>query len=263
LRTAPRSLFSPTLGADPHEPVLAWSLRSLPWLTRGRAARHGVLVFVGGGLASAALLLATGGSGMAVSLALLLPVALRLVLDELTMVRAWGRIGLEYRTGRWDALRLTGVWRLMMAVLGVQTGVVVSLLVFTLREPAASGSPIVPLFTLTTAGVILVLDVLMRTRALAALGLALSASAPRAGAAAVLGSLALILFWFAQMVAILTGLMLASFVAAFASLLIFDSFDWSTLALLALVLPLAVDVLVQRSALYRLALAVAERDGTA
>ena len=192
---------------------------------------------------------------MAVSLALLLPVTLRLVLDELTMVRAWGRIGLEYRTGRWDALRLTaqtegdllrahyaaayaGVWRLMMAVLGVQTGVVVALMVFTLREPVAFGSPVVPLFTLTTAGVILVLDVLMRTRALAALGLALSASAPRAGAAAVLGSLALILFWFAQMVAILTGLMLASFVAAFASLLIFDSFDWSTLALLALVLPL-------------------------
>jgi hypothetical protein len=77
-----------------------------------------------------------------------------------------------------------------------------------------------------------------------------------------LGSVALVLFWAAQLAALFTGFVVASFVAGIA-MLWGGSENWALVAFVVFLLPLAVDWFVQRAALYRLALAVAERDAAA
>ena len=276
-----RRLVSPTLGVNHGEPVLAWLLRDMPWLHGpGHTWRTALGVF---GLSF--LLGALTGALLARSEAIawiILPlIGSRFVLDGLTMTRSWGRIGLEYRTGRWDLLRLTaqtegailrayyaascaGVWREMLVFLGLQTGM---LLTTTLADVATfTGYPASALWViLVSLGAVAILgfDLLLRPRAVAALGLALAASAPRAGLAAVLGGVALIGFWFAQFVALLAGFFVASFLAVLPSSEVGAVFVSTLLAIATLTPPLLVTLFVQRTALFRLAVAVAARDASA
>lgn len=256
---------------------MAWFVRGMPWLTNGRAASTGALAFTGGlsGTLLAALVLNAPPGDLPFWM-IALVAGSRLTLDTLAMTRSWGRIGLEYRTGRWDLLRLTaqsegallrahyaaayaGVWRPMLIALGVQTGILAALALIAV-PPAPLPSWWMSLVGLALMTVVIGAELLVRPRALSALGLALSASAPRAGSAAVAGSTALILFWAVQLAALFTGLVAASFIGAFATLIFNEVRDWSWLALIAFALPLAVNVFVQRAALYRLARAVAKRD---
>ena len=278
LRPALHNAFSPTLGVSLREPVLAVCLRDQTWLRKGRSARAGALAFAFGFGLIAALAVVFPLSAYDLPLALVLVITgVRVVLDTVTLARSWGRIGDEFRTGRWDLLRLTAqsegallrahyaaayasVWRLLLVALGAQTAatLVVVLSNATQIARSAQGPPFAWLAAL--AGIALfAVELMARPRALAALGLALSASAPRAGSAAVLGSMALLLFWAAQAAALFTGFVLASTIVAFA-LLWGASDQWTLLAFGVFLMPLALDWFVQRAALYRLALAVAERD---
>ncbi|MFN8380043.1 MAG: hypothetical protein U0452_15370 [Anaerolineae bacterium] len=272
-KQALRRLFSPTLGVARSEPVLAWMVRGIPWLRESRATRAGVLAFsIGFGLI-AALAVAFAFSATELPVALLLVIAgVRVVLDTATLARSWGRVGEEYRTGRWDLLRLTAqsegallrahyaaayasVWRLLLAALGAQTAatLIIMLSNFTQIARSPQSSPFAWLAAISGITLFTV-ELMARPRALVALGLALSASAPRAGSAAVLGSMALLVFWAAQGAALFTGFMLAS------AMLWGASEEWTWLAFGIFLLPLTVDWFVQRAALYRLAVAVDARD---
>jgi len=269
------------MGVNHGEPVLAWLLRGMPWsLDPGRTRRTALWTF------GPALLLGALAGALLVRFQALPWVGLflltaRLVLDVLTMTRSWGRIGLEYRTGRWDLLRLTaqsegailrahyaashaGVWREMLVFLGLQTGAlftagVANIATYATYSPTYAWVVLVLLAFIT----LLSLDLLLRPRALAALGLALSASAPRAGLAAVLGGFVLMGFWFAQGVALLIGLFFASLLAVFPTEDVGAVFASTMLVIAILTPPLFVTLLVQRMALFRLAVAVAARDASA
>lgn len=276
VKRALRNLFSPTLGVDRSEPVLAWLLRAMPWLQSGRSVRAGLLVFgpslALGGILGGWVVQADAGGWL-----LLFLIVSRIVLDGMTMARSWGRLALEYQTGRWDMLRLTAqtegailrahyaaasasVWRLMLALFGLQTGALLTILlgeiISAIGYPSSLWTVFIPLDLIFVLG----LDLLLRPRALAALGLALSASAPRAGMAAVLGSVALILFWFAQVMALGVGFFLASFTALASRNYVLSIVVASVLGLAVLIPPLLVTLFVQRVALFRLASAVAARE---
>jgi len=265
------------MGVNRREPVLAWLLRGQLWLTRGSAARVGRLSFI------LALLLGALAGAVALRVQvegalILLVLGSRIVLDGLAMARSWGRIGLEYQTGRWDVLRLTsqsegailrahyaaayaGVWRPLLIVLGIQSGVLLTMSAVAVARIALHPAALISMALVSLAFIaILNLDLLWRPRALTALGLALSASVPRAGMAVVAGGIALIGYWFAQLAALGTGSVLTSFLAIFSM----DEASAVTMSLLmgsfAFVLPLLVTVFVQRAALFRLAAAVAARD---
>lgn len=275
-----RRLLSPTMGINRSEPVLAWLLRGMTWLVSGRARRTGLRMltfsFLLGWLVGALFVSLEATGWLAIAL-----IASRFVLDGLTMTRSWGRIGLEYRTGRWDLLRLTaqtegailrahyaaahaGVWREMLVFLGLQTGMLLALgLAGTATSIVYPASSLWVIFVSLGLIAILSFDLLLRPRALAVLGLALSASAPRAGLAAVLGGVALIGFWFAQFVALLTGFFFASFLAVFPPSEAGAVFISTLLAIATLTPPMLVTVFVQRAALFRLAVAVAARDASA
>lgn len=192
LRPALHNAFSPTLGVSLREPVLAVCLRDQTWLQKGRSARAGALAFAFGFGLIAALAVVFPLSAYDLPLALVLVITgVRVVLDTVTLARSWGRIGDEFRTGRWDLLRLTAqsegallrahyaaayasVWRLLLVALGAQTAatLVVVLSNATQIARSAQGPPFAWLAAL--AGIALfAVELMARPRALAALGLAL------------------------------------------------------------------------------------------
>ncbi|MBL8147302.1 MAG: hypothetical protein JNL34_13035, partial [Anaerolineae bacterium] len=162
------------------------------------------------------------------------------------------------------AAAYASAWREMLVFLGLQTGMLLtSMLTNAATDTVYSASALWVVFLSLGFIVILGFDLLLRPRALAALGLALSASAPRAGVAAVLGGVALIAFWFAQSVALLTGFFFASILAVFPSSEVGAVFVSTLLTVAILTPPLLVTLFVQRTALFRLAVAVAARDASA
>lgn len=281
-----RRLFSPALGVDHSEPVLAWLLRRMPWLQSERARAAALIFFFIGFTASTVIFLALGRSLPAADVwVMLVFVGVRLLLDGLAAASAWGRLGPEYRSGRWDLLRLTaqtegallrahyaaahaGVWRMAMFGLGVQSGAALAFVTiwFATRSNYPLQFPVWAFALMLLAG----WELLLRPRTLVAVGLALSATAPRAGVAALLGGAALMLFWVANLAVLIVSSLAATTVLGLITL------PWQVAqsdAFVALILAFSLalfgvvfgslmilDVFVQRAALFRLASAVANRD---
>lgn len=225
-RASLRNGLSPVLGVNRADPVLVWALRQQAWALGAGAWKHGVAAFLAGALTGACLLgLASALRLPLFDLALLMIVALRPLADLVALAGSWGRLGPEFRSGRWDALRLTAqtegsllraheaaaharLWRLLWAALGAQTA---SLFMAALWLPAQARIDAAPVVAAAAVlSVPLALELLLRVRAMTTVGLALSAASSRAGTAVIFGGLALLLLWFVQVVMLVLGLLLAS-----------------------------------------------------
>jgi hypothetical protein len=259
--------------------VLLWLLRRQGWVRSPGVWWHGALAVLTGALASAVVLAAASlVRWPLLNPAILLVVALRPIMDWLALSGAWAQLGPEFRSGRWDQLRLTGkteggllliheaaahahLWRALWAVLGAQTAALALAALWLAGQPLGGQRAQI----LGGAGLLALLlgvELWLRVRALTMVGLALSASLPRAGGAALAGGLALLLLWLVQSALVLLGLMFASIAAV-----LIDPFTGGTGSLLFLLLFPALWVLaahrfVRRMALHRLVRSVARRSET-
>ncbi len=270
------SALSPTLGANPREPVLAWALRLLPWRTRRGMLLHGAPALIAGIVAGVVVVQRASGpaSPFPGETVLFIAVIARMLSDVMTMTRSAGRLGVEFRSGRWDMLRLTGqgeaavlralfvaahagAWRLMVMMLGLQIGLLAAL-GLAARPAAVERAEVWALLLLTA--ILLGAELALRPRAVAAMTLAASATAPRAGESVLIGGVLLVVYWVAQGVAALAGLL------AFTLIFGWFSARWPPFALNALTIAfvaapaMAVTLLAQRLALQRLVLAVVRHD---
>jgi hypothetical protein len=207
-----------------------------------------------------------------------LVLGLRPIMDWRALAGAWAQLGPEFRSGRWDQLRLTGktegglllaheaaaharLWHTLWAALGAQTAALALAALWLAGQPlAAETAQIIAVAALLA--LLLGADLWLRARALTMVGLALSASLPRAGGAALAGGLALLLLWIVQLALVMLGLMFASIATV-----IIDPFTGGTGSLLFLVFfpglwVLATHRFVQRMALHRLVRSVAWRSET-
>ncbi|HYO88221.1 MAG TPA: hypothetical protein VER79_06200 [Candidatus Limnocylindrales bacterium] len=279
LQSGLHRLSSPTLGADPADPVLAYVLRRQPWARRPGAWKQGALAFAVAAVVTVALLAFAALAGRAlIDPVLLLIVALRLGFDLMALLDTLGRLGPEFASGRWDALRLTAqtegvmlraqdaaaqarIWRPLWAALGAQTCGLLLAGAWLSVQPLA-GDAAGTLVSAAILALLLALELLLRVRAVHAVGLALSASAPRAGIAALFGALALLPIWLVQLAILLLGLMAAAASASLLDASVGDVVSGLLLLALPLLLVMASHGFVRQAALHRLANAVAERDLT-
>ncbi len=278
LQSALRNALSPTLGANTNSPVLIWALRRHAWVLRGRVATVSAQAFAAGfALTIIALLLASLARWPLLDPVLLLIVALRLGLDMVALVGSWGRLGPEFASGRWDMLRLTAqteggmlrahyaaahvrVWRPVWAAIGAQAGGLAISAVWLWTQPLTPIGSADTIGIVAALALILALELLLRASAVTAIGLALSASAPRAGTAAIFGGLALMLLWFVQTAVLLLGFTLGSIGASLLEVLGGAFASGLLLVAVPALLMMATHLFAQRAALHRLASAVAERD---
>lgn len=276
LRLALRSALSPTLGADPREPVLAWALRPLPWRTgRGRLV-HGATALISGAAAGFLIIQHSAGSrgGPSGDTAVLAAALARMLLDTMTLLRAADRPGFELRSGRWDLLRLTdqgegavlralyaaahaGVWRLTLLMLGLQTGLLAGL-ALAVRTAPGERPAILALFTAAT--VAFGIELVLRPRAVVAIAFATSAAAPSAAGSVALGGIALVFYWAGQAAAGLIGLLAFTFIFGWFTAILSPVVFGALAATFVAVPAIAVTLFLQRVSLRRLALAVIRHD---
>lgn len=272
-----RNALSPVLGVNCADPVLTWALRRQMWALDRGAWKHGAAAFFAGALPLAALLGAASALGWRpFDWALLLIVVLRPIADMLALAGSWGQISSEFRSGRWDMIRLTTqteggmlraheaavharLWRPLWAALGAQTASLLIAALWLSSQPLA-GEMALNMSIATLLASLLASELLMRVRAAATVGLALSAASPRAGTAVVFGGLVLLLLWLVQGAVLIFGLMFASLGTGLISLIIGELSSVAFILLFPALWLLAVHHFVRRVALHSLANAVIRRD---
>ena len=282
LNTALRNSFSPVMGVDRREPILAWFLRIQANRPRKwRNAVIGAACALGFILGFAIVLKYFPASWRATEVTVIVWVVARMMLDSFAVTRCAGRLGEEFRSGRWDQMRMTfqpearllrshsavahvTVWRAMLVVMCIQIGGMVGfVLVQDYRYPIGSYAVLTE-FVGALFGIVLCgLELLLRPRTAVAVSLAVSARVPAYSAATIFGLIAMLPVWMVEVAAGLAGFLVARWGAGYIVEALPDYMFLPVVVTLCTVPLIAAGVLVHRYAESRLAVAVAARDASA